>query len=234
MASLDGTPGPKLLPTILSVIAGSADVIGFLGLGGLFTAHITGNLAIVAAHIVAGEAASVALVLSVPMFVLALAVARLVAAGLERAGRPSLTPLLMLQFVLLAGFFVLGVTRGPRIDPNATVAIAAGLLGVSALAVQNALVQISLPGVPPTAVLTTNVTRFTIDLVEILVGSDPAEVAEARRRVRHNGPVVVGFTAGCGFGAWSFAAFGLWSLAMPAGLGLLALALSLQPGSEAA
>src|SRR6266404_9958081 len=39
-----------ILPTVLSVIGGSADVISFLGLG-LFNAHITGNLVILAAHI---------------------------------------------------------------------------------------------------------------------------------------------------------------------------------------
>src|SRR5882762_778697 len=41
--SVDSSLGLKLLPTVLSLIAGSADVIGFLGLGGLFTAHITGR-----------------------------------------------------------------------------------------------------------------------------------------------------------------------------------------------
>jgi Protein of unknown function (DUF1275) len=50
--SVDSSLGTKLLPSVLSVIAGSVDVIGFLGLGGLFTAHITGNLAILAAHVV--------------------------------------------------------------------------------------------------------------------------------------------------------------------------------------
>jgi uncharacterized membrane protein YoaK (UPF0700 family) len=39
-----------LLPTILSTTAGAVDVIGFLALGGLFTAHVTGNVIIVAAH----------------------------------------------------------------------------------------------------------------------------------------------------------------------------------------
>ena len=34
---------------MLSLTAGSADVISFLGLGGLFVAHITGNLVILAA-----------------------------------------------------------------------------------------------------------------------------------------------------------------------------------------
>jgi uncharacterized membrane protein YoaK (UPF0700 family) len=42
---------------MLGVIAGSSDVIGFLGLGGLFAAHITGNLVISAAHVLGGEPA---------------------------------------------------------------------------------------------------------------------------------------------------------------------------------
>jgi hypothetical protein len=56
--SVDSSLGTKLLPTVLSVIAGSVDVISFLGLGGLFTAHVTGNLVILAAHLVDGGQAS--------------------------------------------------------------------------------------------------------------------------------------------------------------------------------
>jgi len=48
------------LPTLLSIIAGSVDAIGFLGLGGLFTAHVTGNLVILAAHLVSGGEAPIA------------------------------------------------------------------------------------------------------------------------------------------------------------------------------
>jgi Zn-dependent protease with chaperone function len=47
-------PSARALPFLLGVIAGATDIIGFLGLGGLFTAHITGNLVVLAAHIVAG------------------------------------------------------------------------------------------------------------------------------------------------------------------------------------
>jgi uncharacterized membrane protein YoaK (UPF0700 family) len=39
-----------MLPFVLSVIAGSTDIIGFLGLNGLFTAHITGNIVVLAAR----------------------------------------------------------------------------------------------------------------------------------------------------------------------------------------
>ena len=46
--------GGWLLTAVLSVTAGAVDVIGFLALGGLFTAHITGNVVVVAAHYVTG------------------------------------------------------------------------------------------------------------------------------------------------------------------------------------
>jgi uncharacterized membrane protein YoaK (UPF0700 family) len=37
--SVDASLGMRLLPTVLSMIAGSVDAISFLGLGGLFTAQ---------------------------------------------------------------------------------------------------------------------------------------------------------------------------------------------------
>ena len=223
--SVDSSLGTQLLPTLLSIIAGSVDAIGFLGLGGLFTAHVTGNLVILAAHLVSGGEAAVAPMLSVPVFMLALGLTRLLVGGLESIGRASLRPLLLLQLLLLAGFFGLCVSAGPRLDLDAPIAILAGMLGVSAMAVQNALVQISLKGAPSTAVMTSNVTRFAIDIGEMLLGGDPADVAKARNRAARTLPVIVGFTVGCGLGAACEAALGTWSLALPAGLAMLAFAI---------
>jgi len=223
--SVDSSLGTKLLPGVLSLTAGSVDVISFLGLGGLFTAHITGNLVILAAHLASGDAAPVAPMLSVPVFMVVLSLTRLLVGGLESIGLASLRPLLLLQFLLLAGFLVLCVAAGPRLDPNAANAIVAGMLGVAAMAVQNSLVQISLKGAPSTAVMTSNVTRFMMDLGAMLLGRNPDEMAKARRRAQHTWPAIVGFTVGCGLGAACEAAVGLWSLALPAGLALLALAM---------
>jgi len=230
-----GSPAPPIerslarnaLPTVLSLIAGSVDVISFVGLGGLFTAHITGNLVILAAHVVSGGDAPRAVMLSVPVFMIVLVLTRLLVAGLEAIGRASLWPLLLLQFLLLGGFLVLCVAAGPHIDPNSAHAILAGMLGVSAMAVQNTLPQISLTGAPSTAVMTTNVTRFMMDVGEVLLGRDPDKVAEARSRAKNTWPPIVGFTVGCGTGAACVSAVGLWSLALPAGLALVALAMGL-------
>src|SRR5258708_24379636 len=150
-ALVAGSLGLALLPGVLSVVAGSTDIIGFLGLGGLFTAHITGNLAILAANIASSGTAEVAQILSVPVFIVAVGLTRLLAVGLESIGLATLRPMLLLQFLLLAGFLALSIAAGPRLDTTSTSAILAGMFGVSAMAVQNALVQISLAGAPPTA-----------------------------------------------------------------------------------
>src|SRR5512135_3279221 len=72
----------RALPFVLSVIAGSTDIIGFLALNGLFTAHITGNIVVLAAHIVAGDPTIFSYVLSVPVFMIVLLLTRLLAGGL--------------------------------------------------------------------------------------------------------------------------------------------------------
>jgi uncharacterized membrane protein YoaK (UPF0700 family) len=216
----------SLLPPLLSVTAGSCDVIGFLGLDGLFTAHVTGNLVILAAHMVSGGAAQIAPMLSVPVFMVVLGFTRFIAAGCESAGLAPLRPLLALQFVLLVAFLGLGVAAGPRIDPDGFHAILAGMFGVSAMAVQNALVPIALTGVPSTAVMTSNITRFTVDLSELVVGRHHEEVERARQRARQTGAAIMGFIVGCGLGAAAEAAFGLWSLVLPVALALVALGLA--------
>jgi uncharacterized membrane protein YoaK (UPF0700 family) len=228
--SVESSLGLRLLPFVLSVIAGSCDVISFVGLGGLFTAHITGNLAILAAHILSGEPAQVALVLSVPVFMAALALTRLLVGGLESIGLASLRPLLLLQFLLLAGFFVVCVAARSPINPDAANIIFAGMLGVWAMAVQNAMVQVSLTGAPSTAAMTANITRFTMDVGQMLLGRDRGEAAESRRRAQRTWPAIAGFTIGCGLGAVSKSLVGLWSLALPAGLALVAIAMTFPTG----
>ncbi len=212
--SVDGSLSMKLLLAVLSLIAGSADVIGFLGLGGLFIAHVTGNLVVLVAHLVTGGEVQTSRLLSVPVFVLALGLTRLVVAGLDRIRVASLR------------FLVLCVAPGARFDADGANGILGGMIGVSAMAVQNALVQVSLTGAPSTAVMTTNISHFMMDAGEAVFGRDPGLVATARSRAKHGWLVIVGFAAGCGIGAACEIAIGLWSLALPAGLALVALGIA--------
>lgn len=103
------------------------------------------------------------------------------------------------------------------------------MFGVAGMAVQNAVVQIALKNSPSTAVMTTNVTHFMLDLGVVLAGVDATKVATARHRAMHTLPVIVGFTTGCGLGALYEAVAGLSSLALPTCLAALAFAMSLTP-----
>ena len=85
----------RSLPLLLSLIAGSVDVIGFLSLDHLFTAHITGNLVVLASLLARGGPPNVIQILAVPVFMAAIAAAWLLAwslSGLLVGGGGSVGP----------------------------------------------------------------------------------------------------------------------------------------------
>src|SRR5215469_8622691 len=215
------------LVLLLSLVAGATDTIGFLGLNGLFMAHITGNLVVLAARMVGQGQHELAQILSVPVFVTVLALTRLLAVVLRRYGRPSLAPLLLLHFLLLLGFLALCLRLTGRFDPEAPCPVIAGMCGVAAMAVQNALVQVSLPGAPATAVMTTNLTRFVGELVDDLTcpATDPPTT---RWRAPKTLPAVLGFAAGCAAGGLFEAWFGLRAVVLPVTLALAAFGVGLR------
>src|SRR5437667_3355652 len=112
-----------LLPAVLSMIAGAVDVIGFLTLGGLFTAHITGDVVIVAAHYVTGGFSQIGPLLAVPVFMAVMGLVTLASGAMARAGSSPLRQLLWLQTALLAGFLGIGVGFGclPGCDSSISV-----------------------------------------------------------------------------------------------------------------
>jgi uncharacterized membrane protein YoaK (UPF0700 family) len=119
-----------LLAAVLSATAGAVDVIGFLTLGGLLTAHVTGNLAILAAHYVIGGFSRVGPLLAVPVFVAVFAVVTLAAGAVEAAGYSARRALLIVQAALLAGCLGLGTRFGPLADADSPMAVLVGMLAV--------------------------------------------------------------------------------------------------------
>jgi uncharacterized membrane protein YoaK (UPF0700 family) len=214
------------LPAVLSTAAGAVDAISFLALGGLFTAHITGNVVIVAAHYVTGAFSEIGPLLAVPVFVAVLGVVTLAYLVVERAGYEARRELLILHAALLASCLGLAVGFGPFSDADSPVAVVGGMLAVAAMATQNALVKLALPGSPFTVVMTTNVTQFTIDLVTVAWGrGQPDDLCRARHRAGITLPCVVGFVVGCAAGAVLELHCGLWALTLPVGLGAVAVPL---------
>ena len=224
--SVVGLRGSWLLPAVLSTTAGAVDVVGFLALGGLFTAHITGNVVVVAAHYITGGSCQVGPLVALPLFVAVLGGVTVASVAIERAGYASGRGLMVLHAGLLAGCLGLGVAFGPFADADRPMAVLVGMLAVAAMATQNALVKLALPGAPSTAVMTTNTTQLIVDLCGFARSSGEADdLARARRRASLTVPCVVGFVAGCAAGAALEVHFGLWALVLPALLAVLAVTL---------
>src|SRR5215510_26886 len=82
----------RWLPTLLSVIAGMVDLIGFLTLG-IFTAHVTGNIVVVGSLIVRHNRVNPAQILAIPVFILAVAFTWLIAKATGKRGTGLTRPL---------------------------------------------------------------------------------------------------------------------------------------------
>jgi uncharacterized membrane protein YoaK (UPF0700 family) len=94
------------------------------------------------------------------------------------------------------------------------------------MAAQNALVKLELPGLPSTAVMTTNTVQLTIDFAMLIRGKgDSEDLARARSRTRLTIPAVGGFVAGCAAGGSLEIHFGLWALVLPVALAATAVLL---------
>src|SRR5215510_2616875 len=211
----------KRLPALLSVIAGTVDVIGFLTLG-LFTAHITGNLVVIAALLVRGGPLNISQVLAVPIFAAAVAAVWGIAKALERSGNALARPLLLIQFLLLMCAMIFSIIFGPVANRQSWTSVVIALIAVSAMASQSAFLHLALAGAPSTAVMTGNLTNAVLSLLDTLSPSHPLEEG-ARARLKKTLTVVVGFLAGCIAGAAAVSILGAWAWSVPVVLAGLAV-----------
>jgi uncharacterized membrane protein YoaK (UPF0700 family) len=189
----------RALPAALSFIAGMVDVTGWLTLGGLFTAHITGNLVVIAADLVEGRAMHIAPVLAVPLFVIVAAGISVGAGFAQRSTRSLINILLWLQAGLLVIAAVAATVIMPPDKPHGFEADIVAMLAVAAMAAQNSLLHLVSKPTPTTSVMTGNVVVAAMSLASA-VASRWSDV-DARTRWQATWPILVGFLSGCVAGA---------------------------------
>lgn len=202
---------------LLAAIAGFVDTVTFVGLHGLFAAHVTGNFVLIGAALVLGTGGIAAKLATFPVFMLAVLAARLAS---RRTARPA-RRLLLAKTALLAAFAILAVTLGPFADPDGWRLILAAAFAVAAMGVQNALMRIAYPGIAPTTIMTGNTTGLMLDLADRLAG---VADAPARARLARLGWTIGGFALGCAAGAAGYAVFGFAALLAPVAVQLALLA----------
>jgi uncharacterized membrane protein YoaK (UPF0700 family) len=222
---------------LLSWVAGFVDTSAFIILFGIFTAHVTGNIALAGSSFVSEDAETTTTrLLMLPTFILTVALTSLLARYARSKRWSVFAVLLTAEAVALGVFLIVGTQLSPALvlDVQEEYILPIGMSGVIAMAIQNALMK-EAKGVfksyIPTTVMTGNTTQLTIDLVQFLSAklnvrlSDQAslasesaqrEAAEALERMGRFIPVIVGFALG-GLAAAVFVLVSesWWSLLLP-------------------
>src|SRR5262245_3548838 len=211
------------LPTLLSVIAGMVDLIGLLSLG-IFTAHITGNIVVIGALLARNNRVNPAQILAIPVFILAVAVTWLIAKASGRRGTGLMRLLLLIQFLLITCLLIFSVITKPFADPHGLMATIAAMIAVTAMGCQFALLRLTLPVAPSTAVMTGNLTNAVLGLVDLSSRTKPLMESD-RRRVTGSLHLIVGFFLGCILATTALLYLGDWAWSLPAVLAALAVAL---------
>jgi uncharacterized membrane protein YoaK (UPF0700 family) len=173
---------------------------------------------------VRGGPPNLAQILAVPVFILAVGGVWLIAELLNQRGSALARPLLLVQFLLLACVLIVAVVYHPAADPHGLTACIAAMIAVSAMACQFALLRLAVPGAPSTAVMTGNLTKTTLSLLDTLSGRRPV-VGSARMQLKKTVQLVAGFFAGCLIGAAAFSWLGDWAWLLPVVLAGVAVAL---------
>ncbi|GLS43547.1 YoaK family protein [Methylobacterium brachythecii] len=209
----EGQDRPASAGTALAFVAGFVDAAAFIALTGLFTAHVTGNFVLIGAELVTSSTGVFAKLLALPVFIGAVAAARILSLLLERRGSDALPWLLAVEAVLLAGFGLCGTLWSPIGAPDGVPALLVGMLAVAAMGLQNAIGRLSLGHLAPTTVMTVSVSQAVIDATDLALKT-ARNPGQTRARFVRLLPAIVAFAAGALIGALgvaqlSFACIGL-------------------------
>jgi uncharacterized membrane protein YoaK (UPF0700 family) len=212
------TPAPRSdsrVAATLATLAGITDVTSWILLGGLFTAHITGNLVVLAANLVTGTPPRLVAVLALPVFIVAAVAATAFtrAWGAQRRERTR-TALLGAQASLLLVAAGLSFATTASANPDAPLAVLIGLCAVAAMATQNAYLHLVPERAPSTAVMTGNLVTATIAAYDLVTTRRMSPAARAQWS--SSWPLLAGFIVGCLTGAAASTVLGDHAAVVPA------------------
>ncbi|HIK16808.1 MAG TPA: DUF1275 domain-containing protein [Leptolyngbyaceae cyanobacterium M33_DOE_097] len=211
---------------LLSWVAGFVDTSAFIILFGVFTAHVTGNIALAGSSFVSSDTeTTITRLLMLPIFMVTVMLTSLLARYARYKKWCVFGVLLTTEAIALVVLWIVGTQLSPSLilDVQEEYIFPIAMSGVVAMAIQNALMK-EAKGVfksyIPTTVMTGNTTQLSIDLVQTIVSKflpdGKQEGAEAIERMSRGVPVIAGFALG-GLAAAYFVLVSetWWSLIFP-------------------
>lgn len=149
----------------LGFVAGFVDVFGFSRLAGLLPAHVTGNLIFLALYLAHGKFEVLMFLAALPIFCGGVMVSAWAIGWLAERGRDPFLPALLAEAGLIFMTMLLALLLPGSTRANTVANLATGTAIVLAMAVQNTLMRLVLNNLPPTTVMTGNLTQVLSDVV---------------------------------------------------------------------
>lgn len=212
-----------LMPALLSFNAGYVDTLGFLALGGLFTAHVTGNFVTLGAAVAFGSSGILSKLLALPVFCAGVVLARLLSARLLKPERRAFHGLLVAMPLLLALSAVEALALGPFTHGDDAGAMLTGMTMIVAMAIQNVVQRTHYSRFPPATLMTGTTTQIMIDVADLASGQLGDRRAEVLARMGLMGKSLLSFAAGCLIAATAHVWLGLLAFLVPPLVALAAL-----------
>lgn len=203
---------PLTIAILLAFNGGVVDTAGFLGLHGLFVAHVTGNFVTMGAAIIGGGHGFIGKLLALPEFVVIVALARLAGTAMRRRDWPAMPILFVTKILFLIVFTSMAIWHGPFSDGDAPIALWTGAAGVAAMAMQTAVQRVHLADMPPSTMMTGSTVQATLDAVDLLTRAHPEQKAATRARLNRLCCTIFAFACGCAISALLFSYVGFWCL----------------------
>jgi len=220
VASAREVPLPRLVPALLSFVAGYVDIYTFLALFGLFVAQVTGSFVTAGAELVTHDIGITGKALAICAFLFAAALAAGLIGFIRDLGWSALPWMLGFETLLLGIFSLLMLANTPFTNAGDWRGILAGSFGAMAMGTQSVIVRLLMRGIPQTNVMTGNMTQLGIETTSLLLAwqrrarnpsdlENEKEFVAARTRLLIVLAITTGFLLGAVLGAVSYAKAGL-------------------------
>jgi uncharacterized membrane protein YoaK (UPF0700 family) len=132
---------------------------------------------------------------------------------------------LLFQVLLITSVLIFSIITRASANPHWLMATIAAMIAVTAMGRQFALLRLTRPVAPSTAVMTGNLTNAVLALVDSSSRTQPLMESDSRR-LRDALHLLLGFFVGCVVAAAAVAYLGDWAWSLPVALAVVAVALS--------
>jgi len=192
-------------PVALGSVAGFVDIFGFMALFGLLPAHVTGNLIFLAVDIARHQYNLIMKIAALPIFAASVAISAWLIGTLSTRGRHPFIPMVLLQAAILGLSLIAGLLMPPAANADDATVVVVGSTMLFAMAVQNTMMRLILNNLPPTTIMTGNITHMVAEGVRLAAGFGPAvtpsEASTLARKAQRIGLALASFAVGAIVGA---------------------------------